>query len=67
VIRDGHGGEIEFLRLFHQAIHTASAIEQGILGVQMKMNKIGMSHSIKLGFKPQRSKANFAVQPQKRI
>ena len=32
------------LGLFHQPVQTAGPIEQGVLGVQMKMNKIGVSH-----------------------
>jgi hypothetical protein len=32
------------MRLVHQPIHTARAIEQRILGVQMKMNKVSVRH-----------------------
>ena len=44
VVGDGQGGELEFAGLLHQPVQTAGAIEQGVLGVQMKMDKIGMSH-----------------------
>jgi len=33
------------MRLVHQPVQTAGAIEQGILGVQMEMNKIGVRHA----------------------
>ncbi|HET7626553.1 MAG TPA: hypothetical protein VFM25_14960 [Verrucomicrobiae bacterium] len=32
------------MRLVHQPVHAARAIEQGILGVQMQMNKVSVRH-----------------------
>jgi hypothetical protein len=36
------------VRFLHQFVQTARAIEQGKLGVQMEMNKIGVRHAKKL-------------------
>jgi len=36
------------MRLFHQPVQTAGAIEQRILGVQMEMNKIRVRHGTNL-------------------
>jgi hypothetical protein len=39
--------EFEFVGLVHEAAQLARSIEQGILGVQMQMNKIGVRHDLK--------------------
>jgi hypothetical protein len=44
VIGDGEGGKLEFEGLLHQLVQTTGAIEQGILGVQVQMNKISVRH-----------------------
>jgi hypothetical protein len=36
------------MRLVHQPVQPAGAIEQRILGVQMQMDKIGVRHADKL-------------------
>ena len=36
VVGDGERGEFQFVRLVHQPVQPAGAIEQGILGVQMQ-------------------------------
>jgi hypothetical protein len=46
MIGDGHGMKFEFVGLFHEAAQLAGAIEQGVLGVQMQMNKIGVRHDL---------------------
>ena len=33
------------MRFLHEPIQTTCAIEQGILGVQVQMNELGMRHS----------------------
>ena len=50
VVGDGERGEFQFMRLVHQPVQTAGAIEQGILGVQMQMDKIGVRHGDSLTF-----------------
>ena len=37
-------GKSQLARFVHQAVQAAGAIEQGILGVQMQMNELGVSH-----------------------
>ena len=44
------------MRLVHQPVHPAGAIEQGILGVQMKMDKIDVWHEESLTFHHQDTK-----------
>jgi hypothetical protein len=44
------------MRLVHQPIQTAGAIEQGILGVQMQMDKLGVRHGDNLTFHRQDTK-----------
>jgi hypothetical protein len=44
VVGDGEGGKPEFVGLLHQLVQTTGAIEQGILGVQVQMNKISVRH-----------------------
>ena len=50
VVRDGQRCEFQIMRLVHQPIQTARAIEQGILGVQVQVNKIRVRHAEKLPF-----------------
>jgi hypothetical protein len=38
------------MRFVHQPVQPACAIEQGILGVQMQMDKIGVRHGDNLTF-----------------
>jgi hypothetical protein len=38
------------MRFIHQPVQPACAIEQGILGVQMQMDKIGVRHGDNLTF-----------------
>ena len=45
VVGDRQRGELQLVRLVHQPVQTAGAIEQRILGVQMQMNKFGVRHS----------------------
>ena len=44
MIGDRQGGNLQLMRLLHQPVEAAGAIEQRILGVQMEMNKISMRH-----------------------
>jgi hypothetical protein len=44
VIRDGERGQLQFVRLLDEFVQTAGAIEQGILGVQMQMDKVSVRH-----------------------
>jgi hypothetical protein len=44
------------MRLVHQPVHPAGAIEQRILGVQMKMNKVRVRHGGSLTFHRQDTK-----------
>jgi hypothetical protein len=44
------------MRLVHQPVQTAGAIEQRILGVQMEMNKIRVRHEDSLTFHRQDTK-----------
>ena len=44
VVGDGEGGKFQFMGLVHQPVQPAGAIEQGILGVQMEMNKVRVRH-----------------------
>src|ERR1041385_1773289 len=48
VIRDRDGRELKLMRFVHQAIQTASAIEQRVLGVQVQMDEVGVRHKDKL-------------------
>ena len=56
VVGDGERGEFQFMRLVHQPVHPAGAIEQRILGVQMQMDKIGVWHGDSLTFHHQDTK-----------
>ncbi len=38
-------GEFQFMGLVHQPVEAARPVEQRILGVQMKMDKIRMRHA----------------------
>ena len=42
MIRDGERWELQLVRLLHELVQTARAIEQRILGVQVQMDKVGM-------------------------
>jgi hypothetical protein len=44
VIGDGQRWEFELMRLLHQPVETAGAIEQRILGVQVKVDKFSVRH-----------------------
>jgi hypothetical protein len=44
VLGDRQRGHFETRRLIEQLVNAARAIEQGILGVQMKMNEFLVSH-----------------------
>ena len=48
MVGDGQRGEFQFMRLVHQPVQPAGAIEQRILGVQMQMNKVRVRHGTKL-------------------
>ena len=66
VVGDGQRGKFQFVRLFHQFVQTACAIEQGILGVQVQMNKVRVRHEINLtsnqqDTKPQSFRQNFFI------
>ena len=39
------GRELQLMRFIHEPVHAASAIEQRILGVNMKMNKVSVRHT----------------------
>jgi len=39
VVRDDHGTHVELDRTIHQAIDFTSAIEQALIGVEVKMTK----------------------------
>ena len=41
VVSHGHGGEVQFLGPGHQPVETAGGVEQGELGVQVKMGEVG--------------------------
>ncbi len=56
MVGDGERGEFQFLRLVHQPVQTAGAIEQRILGVQMQMDKIGVRHGGSLTSNPEDTK-----------
>ena len=45
VIGHGHGGHAEFLHALAELFDVTSAIEQGIVGVQMQVNELG--HGVK--------------------
>ena len=44
VVGDGERGKFQLMRLVHQPVQPAGAIEQRILGVQMKMDKVRVRH-----------------------
>jgi len=48
VVRDGHGTHVELDRRIHQAIDFTSAIEQAVIGVEVKMTKFsdGIPHPV---------------------
>ena len=48
VVGDGQRGKFQFMRLVHQPVQPAGAIEQGILGVQVQMNKVRVRHGNRL-------------------
>jgi hypothetical protein len=56
MVGDGERGKFQFMRLVHQPVQTAGAIEQGILGVQMQMDKIGVRHGGSLTSSPEDTK-----------
>ena len=45
VVGDGERGEFQLVGLLQQPIQPARAIEQGILGVEMEMNKDRVRHA----------------------
>ena len=61
VAGDGGRGEFQFLRLVHQPVQTAGAIEQRILGVQMQMDKIGVRHGGSLTSNPEDTKTQLTL------
>src|SRR5688572_25615105 len=48
VIGDRQRGETQIASLVHQPIEAAGAVEQRILGVQMKMNEVSVRHRTNL-------------------
>ena len=48
MVGDGERGEFQLMRLVHQPVQPAGAIEQRILGVQMEMNKVRVRHAVNL-------------------
>src|SRR6266545_4572441 len=48
VVGDREGGKLQFMRLVHQPVEAAGAVEQRILGVQMEVDKIRMRHEARL-------------------
>ncbi len=65
VIGDGERGELQFMRFFHQPVQPAGAIEQRILGVQMKMNKVRMRHGNRLTLKRRHTKTQSFKNPSR--
>src|SRR5580704_15542562 len=45
VVGDGKSGELEFVGTLHEPVEPAGAIEQGILGVQVEMDKVSVRHA----------------------
>jgi len=56
VVGDGQRGELQFMGLVHQPVQPAGAIEQRILGMEMKMNKVRVRHGHSLAFNPKDTK-----------
>jgi hypothetical protein len=52
------------MRLVHQPVQPAGAIEQRILGVQMQMNKVRVRHGGSLTFHHQDTKTQSFTQNQ---
>ena len=48
VVGDGDGGEFQRVSLVHQPVEPARSIEQGILGVEVQMDKIRVRHALNL-------------------
>ena len=45
-----------FVRAFHELVQTAGTIEQGILGVQVQMDKVCVRHESSLASPQQQTK-----------
>src|SRR5438270_886225 len=48
VVRDRYRRELQLMRLVHEPVQPATPIQQGILRVQMQMNKLRVRHTHKL-------------------
>src|SRR5688572_9656213 len=50
VVGDADGGKLQLRRFIHQFVQTARSVEERILRMQMKVNKVGKRHAVNLTF-----------------
>jgi hypothetical protein len=50
VVSHGHGGHAEFLNPINKFLDVASAVEQRVIAMQMKMDELVLGHEVASGF-----------------